>query len=67
MRAEVAKKESFSKLNAAKTNPLIAPPVPTKPAKKPEEMPPTIKFLSLCSNFLSELKIKKTDNKIRTK
>ena len=45
IKAEVAIKTLFSKLNAAIVNPLIAPPVPRSPAENPERAPPEIAFL----------------------
>ena len=37
-------KTLFSKLNAAIVNPLMAPPVPSRPAESPENDPPIIAF-----------------------
>ena len=44
MNADVAIKTLFSKLNAAMVSPLIAPPVPRRPADRPENDPPKIAF-----------------------
>ena len=45
MKADVAIKTLFSRLNAAIAKPLIAPPVPNNPAEKPENDPPIKAFL----------------------
>ena len=42
--AEVAIYFVFSRLNEVKKAPLIAPPVPMIPAKKPDKEPPIIEF-----------------------
>lgn len=43
--AEVAPKALFSKLNAAKVSPRIAPPVPSNPAENPDKVPPMNEFV----------------------
>lgn len=45
--AEVAIKTFLSRLKAAMVKPLIAPPVPNKPAENPEKEPPIIAFFLL--------------------
>ena len=57
MNAEVAMKTFFSKLNEAIVNPLIAPPVPNKPAENPEKAPPRMAFL-LLGAIVNDLLIK---------
>ena len=47
MKAEVAIKTLFSRLNAAIVNPLIAPPVPRRPAENPDNIPPKTEFFLL--------------------
>ena len=58
--AEVAMKTLFSKLKAAIVSPLIAPPVPNKPAENPEKEPPIIAFFLLGAmlNLLLIIKIR---------
>lgn len=46
MAAEVAIYMLFSKLNAVIVSPRMAPPVPKKPAKNPDKLPPI--RVSLC-------------------
>lgn len=55
MIAEVAIKTSFSRLKAAKVKPLIAPPVPSKPAVIPDNAPPETELTSVgfSTNFLN--------------
>ena len=65
MAAEVATKTDFSTLNAAIVMPLIAPPVPSNPAKKPDKLPPIKLFFLLASNFNSFLMIKRILNPIK--
>lgn len=45
MRAEVAINVLLLRLNAAMVNPLMAPPVPSNPAEKPDRAPPSTAFL----------------------
>lgn len=51
--AEVAINTLFSILKAAIVNPLIAPPVPSNPAEKPDNEPPitALLLLSFMTNF----------------
>lgn len=65
MMAEVAINISFSRLNAARVIPLIAPPVPNNPAKKPDITPPPMEFFRFGFNS-KFFKINKVElNKIR--
>ena len=45
IKADVAIKTSLFRLNAANVIPRIVPPVPSKPATKPEMEPPIIEFV----------------------
>lgn len=63
MIAEVAMNLFLSSLKAAIVIPLIAPPVPSSPALKPDKVPPKIAFFILATTA-NLLKIK--NNKLET-
>ena len=57
--AEVAINLFLSSLNAARVIPLMAPPVPNKPALNPEKVPPIMAFHEV-GNIFKRLKNKNT-------
>ncbi len=67
MAAEVPTKRFFSRLKAAKTIPLIAPPVPINPARNPANAPPEmllVKVGSILALGFTKRRIDKTTRKI---
>ena len=52
--------------NAARVMPLIAPPVPAMPAKKPEAEPPKYKFALVCFNDLLKFIVKNRARNTKT-
>ena len=71
IKADVAIKTLFSRLKEAIVRPLIAPPVPSKPAEKPDNAPPIREFFlfaAITNSLLYKNKalseIRKTPRKI---
>ncbi len=62
--AEVAKNVFLFRLNEAYASPLIAPPVPNHPAKKPESPPPKNELRTVDLNVKLGLIIRNKENKI---